>query len=295
MLVMIGNTNPMGVRTYNGDAIPRAVTVLTLLVFSSLTACTSSEPEILVEEFEYEEPREFHEETHPDFEASDVEIPSDASTDGNDGDANLDTGPADGDTEDDATGHNPDDDTGPDDDVDGQDPEQEPDSCAEDDDCPADDRICSPDTNECIDACVNSADCGELICDLDSGHCVECVDETDCDQDLLCSQENQCVEVECAQDSDCDNSEVCNDDNICVDACYDHPDCPINGEVCTETAGSTPGFCIDNPDTSVCFFDSECPSGSCGNIEYRCHCNGDFHCSSGQSCQLQWAGYDYCE
>ncbi len=115
----------------------------------------------------------------------------------------------------------------------------------------------------CIPACQSNADCGQLVCDLDTNTCVNCTHDDECDEPRTCSDTGLCIDPptgctpgECASMGDayfCD--EVSGN---CLLGCTQHTDCSGMDE---------PYDC--NP----------CPSGSsCDTSTGNCTGRGDWPC-----------------
>ncbi len=134
-----------------------------------------------------------------------------------------------------------------------------------------------------LGGCKTDDDCSEPTPFCEEGICVECVDETDCDDDgLFCSGEPQCFAgscvfsgnpcsgdtsvcdetfdrcVECLNNSDCNDTIFCNGVETCID------------EMCI--SGTAP--CGDDPDLPYCYEGGE----SCVECTQNAHCPAGHHC-----------------
>lgn len=108
--------------------------------------------------------------------------------------------------------------------------------------------------------CKGAGDCPGAVCEVDAGHCVECVQSSDCKSDAaaqICSA-NTCVE--CLTSNDCENPTpvcdakkcvVCKSDSQCTTGprvCMDDGHCATDGEtVYVQTQNRTPAC----PDTGA--------------------------------------------
>ena len=118
--------------------------------------------------------------------------------------------------------------------------------CQGDDQCIQATGICTPPP-----PCLSDADCGDNVCDIPSGRCIECYTTDDCSYGVCNTATNECVT--CVMSSDCMNADVpvCNTMvNQCVQ-CTADTDC-VDG-VCNENNRCIPNFCQDpqEPDNDL--------------------------------------------
>jgi hypothetical protein len=125
--------------------------------------------------------------------------------------------------------------------------------------------------------CVDNSDCVfsrvTLFCDMSSGKCVECRDDSQCQQAGLqhCDlSKDRCVE--CLVDRDCPQGELCTDSRQCVHSCADGGVCPSGARYCSVP----PGYC------QYCRDDNACPTATpiCGPT-FRC-----VQCASSRDCTM---------
>ncbi len=83
-------------------------------------------------------------------------------------------------------------------------------------------QVCDPDTGECVD-CLGDDDCEEAVCDESAQQCVECVDKDDCDDGVCLQSASECVD--CLGDGDCPDGVSCDSANMTCLGCVDHDDC----------------------------------------------------------------------
>ncbi len=98
-------------------------------------------------------------------------------------------------------------------------------------------------------ACSNP----DLVCDTDTGACVECLDDTDCSPQHCDVTQHACVD--CLSSSDCSKTAPnCSSGHTCGAACNNSSTCSADTPVC-ETSTHT---CVE------CLVDSDCdPNGVC--------------------------------
>lgn len=149
-----------------------------------------------------------------------------------------------------------------------------------------------------IPHCESDDDCDPLVCDLESGECVECLEDEDCGDGMFC-HDNECegqvcvpleffcegIEIHQCNDAGSGSEFVltCDDDIDCtIDACFDgecsnkpsSPSCCV--PECGEGLECKDFQCTCKPDCS----DKECGSDGCGG---SCgECKKQYKCSSGK-------------
>src|SRR5690606_17857628 len=101
--------------------------------------------------------------------------------------------------------------------------------CTSDDDCT--DQVCDTNTGLCVD-CLGDGDCDEgETCDMTTNTCTEqgCLGNEDCTGGLVCVG-GTCEQ--CTMDSQCTMDEFCTIDGVCgVPECDTDADCP-DGQIC---------------------------------------------------------------
>lgn len=145
-----------------------------------------------------------------------------------------------------------------------------------------DGRVCQD--GACVAPCSEGG-CQEGLCDLDSGRCVECLDETDCPDGMVCNtftdrctaavagctDDDQCAGlrcdtikgscVQCLEDGDCGLSALC---DLLTGSCTVEQTCVNDGD-CSF------GVCHPDKRTCVeCFNPAHCPSGVCDDLSSTC-------------------------
>ena len=146
----------------------------------------------------------------------------------------------------------------------------------------SDGRVCQD--NVCVAPCSEGS-CQQGLCDLDSGRCVECLDETDCPDGMVCNTfTDRCTAevVGCTSDDQCAGLRCDSIKGSCVE-CLDDGDCGL-GALCDLLTGSctveqscvTDGDCsfgVCHPDKRTCvecFNPAHCPSGVCDDFSSTC-------------------------
>jgi len=162
-----------------------------------------------------------------------------------------------------------------------------PAGCQSDDDCPG--GRCNPNTFTCVE-CLTSQDCdeGEACSKWECIPLVQCEKAEDCAEGLVCDLE-QGVCVECVEDADCEAG-VC-EENVCKLPC--DLGCP-DGMVCDDLTG----FCVDcltDDDCEVPFWcyqaENACYEDLCGPDEAICIGNSPALCAENGS---GWVPKDPC-
>ncbi len=98
--------------------------------------------------------------------------------------------------------------------------------CSNSEDCSGDTGVCNPSSKTCV-ACVGTEGCGvDEVCDTNNT-CVECLNNTNCDDGVCDTTSNTCVA--CLAGAGCSGELVCKEegptsDNACV-ACLDNDNC----------------------------------------------------------------------
>jgi Cys-rich repeat protein len=143
------------------------------------------------------------------------------------------------------------------------------------------------DDNDCIFPRVT------LFCDVSSGKCVECREDSQCQQVGLqhCDlTKDRCVE--CLEDMHCPQGEVCTDSRQCVHSCAD-------GGVCPSGTRCFAGYCQSCRDDSNCSYPTpvcvyrcvQCASSRDCNMPPLTHCNSATNrcvaCLSSDDCPRQ--------
>ena len=137
--------------------------------------------------------------------------------------------------------------------------------------------ICSSD-HVCIDKCITNQDCqGSQACNSDK-NCVECVDDSHCEQGYHCR--NQICEMSCRSDSDCfdrGTRKVCTVSSRCEE-CSDHHHCNGSTVNCDLETMTCKRKCTSKHD---CANDEYCKEGRC-----KTKCRSDDHCSENHHCDV---------
>lgn len=146
----------------------------------------------------------------------------------------------------------------------------------------SDGRVCQD--GACVAPCTEGG-CAEGLCDLDSGRCVECLDETDCPDGFVCNGfTDRCAAavIGCTSDEECAGLRCDTIKGVCVQ-CVSDGDCGL-GALCDLLTGSctveescaTDGDCafgVCHPDKRSCvecFNPAHCPSGVCDDLSSTC-------------------------
>jgi len=176
------------------------------------------------------------------------------------------------------------------------------------------------------DACVEGVcentpvDCGDDVCDPDTGDCVQCLVDADCDDGIFCNGAETCVDkacqpgddpcpgqmcdegadscVDCLADADCDDGVFCNGAEACANGTCQPGDDPCPGQMCDEGADSCVDCLVDADcdDGDLCT-DDACVEGVCENTPVDCgddvcdpdtgdcvQCLVDADCDEGKIC-----------
>ena len=150
--------------------------------------------------------------------------------------------------------------------------------------------------------------CPGQFCDEASDACVDCQDNSDCDDGAFCNGSESCVNgscqagddpcpgqfcdeandacVDCQDNSDCDDGEFCNGSESCVNGSCQAGDDPCPGQFCDEANDA----CVDCQDNSDCD-DGEFCNGSETCEDGTCM-SGAVPCSAYEQCNDQ---FDVCE
>ena len=128
------------------------------------------------------------------------------------------------------------------------------DACV-DDACVFTDLVCDDEDACTDDACVDGecvftdVDCGDQFCDPDSGECVDCLENMDCDDMLFCNGEETCVAGECLAGTDpCLPTDTCDEDaDECIPECVENADCD-DLLFCNGTETCVDGVCVAGTD-----------------------------------------------
>lgn len=182
--------------------------------------------------------------------------------------------------------------------------------CLADSDCSSGNQnICDPLEFECVDACTSDADCDQInddlpTCDVATGQCIQCDDDTQCPNDEpICNARGVCVE--CGTDMDCGAGEPfcietrgrcreCLDSShcgvaapYCIDfecaECLTSAECPVSQPLCNTDGeceacqGICPGDCPEG--TVIC--GQECIDVS-NDLDHCGQCGND--CAAGATC-----------
>lgn len=180
--------------------------------------------------------------------------------------------------------------------------------CDDDNLCTTD--TCTPDANAAAGrVCTNEAvDCGGKVCNPTDGSCVDCLDDTSCDDanpctDGTCSETGTCEYINNA--ADCDDGDACTEDDVCADGvcsgiplvCPEGQECKAESGLCRAIDPCTSDSECDNGEfcdgAETCATDGLCKGGAtpcsadqiCDDADNRCvECLDDSHCPQGSRC-----------
>ena len=135
--------------------------------------------------------------------------------------------------------------------------------------CPEGD-ICNGNST-CVPGCKSHGDCSgsESLCELDSGHCAECLKQEDCTSNGTQICHDRKCQKECKTNSDCGApTPICNLKVKVCSQCGTWKDCPMEAPVCNQ------GKC------KKCQNPSDCTIGLDCTLEGQCQlgCTEDQHC-----------------
>lgn len=126
--------------------------------------------------------------------------------------------------------------------------------------------------------CTSNLDCtDDLVCDTTSGDCVECIDDSVCDN-VCDTNTNTCVECTTVEHCSGDTPFCNTDEGICVE-CVSDANC--DGNVCD----TTNGICVE------CLVTEDCEEGFVCNPETNIcdnnYCEEDGDCDAGYTCNTE--------
>ncbi|MEM9188804.1 MAG: hypothetical protein AAGF12_06490 [Myxococcota bacterium] len=138
-----------------------------------------------------------------------------------------------------------------------------------------------PDASRCNPPCTDS------VCNEETGLCVECVTEANCDAGEMCWPDNECGE--CIMDTNCPDraAPVCNTTNRVCGSCTDPTDCDrfLDARICDA------GTCVlcTVADPSACGGRPCTPGRQCSEFPFgmqdQCEpCDTDENCDTGLRC-----------
>ena len=168
---------------------------------------------------------------------------------------------------------------------------------------------------ECVE-CTADDDCADKTdtpkCNTDTNTCVECIESGDCEEELVC-RENECTTCEtedecqakgttyhCSNVSTCiqclDNQVWDDESKDCVE-CLSSADCKNSNKPQCNTETNT---CVECVESSNCSAELVCRENECTNCqtEEECQEKGEnYHCSKEEKCiqcpsNLVWGGQD---
>ena len=129
-------------------------------------------------------------------------------------------------------------------------------------------------TDGCGSTCPPGCDAGEH-CNDTSGQCVDCLVDSDCDDNNVCNGSETCSNGVCVGGSplDCADTNVCTDDTCDpIDGCqhsFNTATCDV-GDDCTENDTCHMGSCSGDQIVSCINGDGCCPSGCNENTDNDC-------------------------
>ncbi len=128
-------------------------------------------------------------------------------------------------------------------------------------------KICQ--FGQCVD-CIDSSQCGDRVCDITVGKCVDCDGAHTCPGTEKCGGLNRCVE--CLLSGDCGPNFACVL-NHCEPQCSTAASCPTGAPFCVASA------CQQCRSTADCTNNDYCDNGSC-----RPQCVTDGDCTGTRTC-----------
>ena len=150
--------------------------------------------------------------------------------------------------------------------------------------------------------CTNDTDCqgktrngaDTLRCDSTNKKCVECLGQSDCPENLICSGEGECIE--CNSDTPCNSAarpycvrSARTGKNECVE-CLSHGDCSGDKPACNPVSNRCEICTSDNK--QMCNTSNPgCRIGRNGEENKCVICTGDSHCSGNRYCDTD---VNYC-
>ncbi len=132
----------------------------------------------------------------------------------------------------------------------------------------------------------------DQICDENSDSCVECLSESDCqdqDDELFCTGEPVCILGQCEESGDpCPaQQQQCDEENNRCVSCFENNECDL-GQNCYVYTCQEDGSCLselrDCGEGQMCNFDT----GICETI----NCQTDADCSDGNACTFESCNLD---
>lgn len=130
--------------------------------------------------------------------------------------------------------------------------------------------ICEPD-------CSDDAQCGERVCDVDQGLCVDapdvpepgCSGDDDCEEGVCDTESGECVPPPapgCATDDDCAEGACDAETGECVPQSV--PECTTDDDCDSGVCDAASGTCSDGP--AACTTNSDCSEGVCNFLDEIC-------------------------
>lgn len=154
--------------------------------------------------------------------------------------------------------------------------------CQDDSQC-EDDQVCRPQAGICVD-CVENSDCNDesQLCDPMLWKCVECLASENCrEEDKPICENGECVE--CVDNDDCESGKRCSNTYKCVGTCLYDDQCTDEDAQycdsqkqqcfsCVEDAhcGEDKPFCLNN-ECVGCRSNADCPKEAHVCDEYECN------------------------
>ncbi len=167
---------------------------------------------------------------------------------------------------------------------------------------------------ECVNTpkvCAGYSNCGEGVCNPDTGTCEVQVDNSRCDDNIACTDDlctsSGCTHIpradRCSDSNLCDaNLPVCDREQGCieaecvprihgVDTCNNLPKSCDDGNSCTNDAcAPATGACTNTPmacdDGNACTVDS-CVAGACVYVPTNALCDDGNECNGAETCDAQ--------
>ena len=171
-------------------------------------------------------------------------------------------------------------------------------------------------SGQCVSDCTNNADCDDGLpcttdaCDTTRGKCSNQPDDAYCDDDNVCTQEVCDTTLGCRYtnvEGSCEDGLICTVDDTCIQGeCLSGRPMDCSGQCLSGTCSETEGGCTGDPapdgtscdDENLCTINDECNGGNCQGTAIVCDdsnaCTEDY-CSPVQGCVHEdWLDWTAC-